>query len=141
MRRQVERRDRGRCVVPGCRSSRYLQIHHIQGRAHGGRHEARNLTLVCTRHHRCAHEGRLVIRGQAPALTFHDAEGRPYGTPDAAAIPDAAAEARRGLETLGFSKAEAAAAVQGAVAHVGQSARLETLMREALRRCRKPASG
>jgi hypothetical protein len=50
VRRQVERRDRGRCVVPGCRSSRYLDLHHVVPRAHGGTHVARNLCLLCTAH-------------------------------------------------------------------------------------------
>jgi hypothetical protein len=66
VRRQVERRDRGRCAVPGCRSSTYLHMHHLEPRAHGGAHKARNLCLLCNAHHVAAHDGRLRITGAAP---------------------------------------------------------------------------
>jgi hypothetical protein len=76
VRRQVYRRDHGRCTVPGCRSSRYLEIHHIVAREGGGTHEARNLTLLCGAHHQLLHDhGGLAISGEAPArLTFELAE-------------------------------------------------------------------
>jgi len=35
-RRAVYRRDGGKCCVPGCRSSRYLEIHHVVPRGAGG---------------------------------------------------------------------------------------------------------
>jgi hypothetical protein len=43
--RFVWRRDGGRCRVPGCRSTRALEIHHIIHRADGGGHEAENLRI------------------------------------------------------------------------------------------------
>jgi hypothetical protein len=69
-RRHVFRRDRGNCAVPGCRSARNIEVHHIVPRAAGGSHEAENLTLLCGGHHDLLHEGRLKITGQAPNLTF-----------------------------------------------------------------------
>ena len=140
VRRLVERRDRGRCVVPGCRGSRYLHIHHIVPRAQGGAHVAPNLALLCTAHHRAVHGGRLQIRGEAPALTFAHGDGQPYGTPTAAAVADHAADAQLALRTLGFAAAEATAAVSHARAHVGAGASLEDWIREALRVCRRPST-
>ena len=68
-RRLIWHRDGGKCVVPSCRSSRYIDIHHIIARADGGNHEAGNLTLLCDGHHRALHDGKLVIAGIAPDLT------------------------------------------------------------------------
>jgi hypothetical protein len=82
VRRQVWRRDHRRCVVPGCRSTRFLDLHHIEWRRDGGDHSADNLCLTCTGHHRAIHEGRLVIRGRvSTGLVFLHADGRPYGAP------------------------------------------------------------
>src|SRR5262245_38157305 len=47
IRRLVHRRDHGRCVVPGCRSSAHVECHHIRARADGGTHELANLCLLC----------------------------------------------------------------------------------------------
>ena len=137
VRRQVERRDHGRCVVPGCRCSRYLHIHHIVPRAQGGAHVAPNMALVCTVHHRAVHEGRLQIRGEASALTFAHGDGRPYGTPPMPA-DDHAAETWLALQALGFSTTEAAAAAEHARAHAGAARSLEDWIRTALRACRRP---
>jgi hypothetical protein len=62
VRRQVWRRDHGRCVVPGCRSARFLDVHHVEWRAEGGDHSPDNLCLLCFAHHQAVHDGRLVIR-------------------------------------------------------------------------------
>jgi hypothetical protein len=152
VRRQVERRDRRRCVVPGCRCSRYLHMHHIVPRESGGAHVARNLCLLCTAHHRAAHDGRLRIDGEAPALTFEHEDGRPYGAPPGPRPPNGAsirqdhgvhdhgADTHLALRTLGFSDAVAAAAVNHARAHVDAQASLEDWIREALRACRQPGS-
>jgi HNH endonuclease len=47
MREQVFARDRHRCCVPGCRSARNLDVHHIIPQAKGGPHELWNLMLLC----------------------------------------------------------------------------------------------
>ena len=67
VRRQVLARDHHRCTVPGWRSARNLDLHHIEFREHGGSHEMGNLTVVCSAHHQHLHEDRLTIRGRAPA--------------------------------------------------------------------------
>jgi hypothetical protein len=69
--RLVWRRDHGRCRVPGCRSARALEIHHIIHREHGGSHDVSNLVLLCSSCHTAHHEGRLVIRGTSEALEVH----------------------------------------------------------------------
>ncbi len=70
VRRFVQRRDHGKCCVPGCRASRNVDLHHVVHREHGGGHEAENLTLTCSAHHRALHEGKLQITGSAPNLTI-----------------------------------------------------------------------
>ncbi|MBL0218197.1 MAG: HNH endonuclease [Myxococcales bacterium] len=65
-RRKVFVRDRCRCIVPGCRSTRFLEAHHIKPRSEGGGHELRNLGLLCDAHHLQLHEGVISIRGFAP---------------------------------------------------------------------------
>ena len=47
-REQVFARDCHRCKIPGCRSSRNLEVHHLVHQSHGGRHELWNLTLICS---------------------------------------------------------------------------------------------
>src|SRR4029077_6140411 len=59
-----------RCTVPGCRSSRGLQIHHLEHQEHGGSHHHTNLISLCITHHDLYHQGKLEITGMAPRLTF-----------------------------------------------------------------------
>jgi hypothetical protein len=66
--RFVWRRDGGRCRVPGCRSARGLEVHHVVHRADGGGHEAENLCLLCSSCHLAHHRGALAIRGTAEHL-------------------------------------------------------------------------
>jgi len=63
--RLVWRRDGGRCRVPGCRSARGLEIHHLVHRTHGGSHDALNLILLCSSCHLAHHRGALTITGTA----------------------------------------------------------------------------
>ena len=77
IRRQVLARDHHRCTVPGCRSARNLDLHHIEYQCEGGAHELWNVTTTCSGHHRQLHEGALTIRGKAPdALEFAWRDGR-----------------------------------------------------------------
>ena len=82
IRRQVFARDQHRCTVPGCRSARNLDLHHIEYQRDGGGREMSNLTILCSGHHRELHEGTLSIRGTAPDhLTFaRHAGGDPTNT-------------------------------------------------------------
>ncbi len=58
----------GGCTHPGCDSQKYLQVHHIKHRAHGGSDAPENLQLLCSAHHRMRHlpqEGRRPPRSWA----------------------------------------------------------------------------
>ena len=66
--RLVWHRDHGRCRVPGCRSARGLEIHHVIHREHGGSHDASNLVLCCSSCHQSHHAGALTISGTADQL-------------------------------------------------------------------------
>jgi hypothetical protein len=66
MREQVFARDKCRCQVPGCRATRFLEVHHIIPQAQGGPHVLWNLILLCDGHHRALHDGLLFMSGRAP---------------------------------------------------------------------------
>jgi hypothetical protein len=66
VRRLVFHRDGYRCRVPGCRSARFLEVHHIVHREHGGTSEPSNLILLCDGHHTKHHDGFITIGGRAP---------------------------------------------------------------------------
>ncbi|MGE5181723.1 MAG: HNH endonuclease [Acidobacteriota bacterium] len=124
--RLVWQRDAGRCRVPGCRSARGLEIHHLVHREHGGTHAPSNLVLVCSSCHQAHHDGRLAISGTAEQVEVrrpshvglrHDASGA--------------------LERLGYKPAIARIAVDEAARALGADAPLERLLYDALRRCRE----
>ncbi len=70
IRRKVMHRDAYACVVPGCRSKRNLDVHHLRHRKDGGKHTTGNCCALCGGHHKQNHFGRLMITGKAPDLTF-----------------------------------------------------------------------
>jgi hypothetical protein len=107
VRRLVLRRDHGRCVVPGCKHATWLDVHHIEARAEGGKHEPDNLITLCGAHHRAIHRGRLIVEGGAGVgLTFRHADGNRYGEPLSPAATEANAKAFRALRGLGFAEGE-----------------------------------
>lgn len=59
IRRALEERDRG-CRFPGC-ASRFTEAHHVRHWADGGETSLSNLLLLCRRHHRAVHEGRVRV--------------------------------------------------------------------------------
>jgi hypothetical protein len=122
IRRQILRRDGGRCVVPGCRHSTFVDVHHIDPRCEGGLHTPENLIVLCVAHHRAVHRGQLSITGNATSLRFQRADGSAYGTKIDAAAIDVAEKVFRGLRNLGFSEKEARGALQQAAAAVGSAA-------------------
>ena len=145
VRRFVLRRDHGRCRVPGCRSARGLEVHHIKHREHGGGHEPSNLVAICFACHQAHHEGRLAIwhRRRPRGRTADDLEVRRASSPTADgpsertshAGPDpVAADALQALVTLGWKPAIARTAVRDAVAEVGPAS-FDTTFRAALRHC------
>jgi hypothetical protein len=140
--RLVHRRDGGRCTVPGCRSSRNLELHHIVARADDGTHDPKNLVLLCDGHHAALHRGKLTIRGHAPDGLVFEQRHEPTAHVGAGAQLDRVAldvEVRTALVALGFKMTEARAAIDAARAHVGADASLDTLLREALRWCPRPS--
>ncbi|MBX5463527.1 MAG: DUF222 domain-containing protein, partial [Steroidobacteraceae bacterium] len=60
LRRALQARDRG-CRFPGCTHTRFVDAHHVQHWAQGGKTKASNLVLLCRRHHRFVHEGGVRI--------------------------------------------------------------------------------
>jgi len=78
LREQVFARDHHRCTVPGCRSARNLEAHHIVEQARGGTHELSNITLLCSGHHSALHGGLLTMQGEAP---YHLKFSWVYGPP------------------------------------------------------------
>jgi hypothetical protein len=75
----IEHRDHGACRVPGCDATLGLEVHHLIHWEHGGRTDTDNLVLVCSKHHRMHHRGRLDITGdsdQPDGLEFRNQHGR-----------------------------------------------------------------
>ena len=53
--------DGRRCVVPDCRCTVWLDIHHGTPRSEGGRSDPWNLFTLCGAHHRLLHDGLLAV--------------------------------------------------------------------------------
>ena len=74
--RALRSRDRG-CRFPGCTERRFVDAHHIEHWAHGGRTDLSNLVQLCRRHHRLVHEGGYgVQKGNGGAIVFRRPDGR-----------------------------------------------------------------
>ncbi|ANW64165.1 hypothetical protein BCA37_11675 [Mycobacterium sp. djl-10] len=76
LRRALEHRDHGTCVVPGCGATRGLHAHHLIHWEDGGPTELDNLVLVCPYHHRLHHTRGITLTGPASRLVVTDATGR-----------------------------------------------------------------
>jgi hypothetical protein len=76
LRRALEHRDHGTCVVPGCGATRGLHAHHLIHWEDGGATELDNLVLVCPYHHRLHHTRGITLTGPASRLVVTDATGR-----------------------------------------------------------------
>ncbi len=76
LRRALEHRDHGTCVIPGCGATRGLHAHHITHWEDGGLTDLANLVLLCPFHHRLHHRGGVTITGPADRLMVIDASGR-----------------------------------------------------------------
>jgi hypothetical protein len=138
LRRAVLTRDRRRCRIPGCTHSTFVDVHHVQPRAEGGRNEASNLLTLCGAHHRATHRGELLIdREHEGTFTFRHADGAAYGNPSTPRLIDAHAKVFSALRHLGFHEGEVKivlAELRGDAELEG--ATVERLLREALCRIR-----
>jgi 5-methylcytosine-specific restriction endonuclease McrA len=56
IRREVLARDQHRCLAPGCGRTRFLEVHHLVPRKHGGTNQPENLTTLCSSCHRLWYE-------------------------------------------------------------------------------------
>jgi hypothetical protein len=75
LRRALTTRDRG-CRFPGCDSTRFVEVHHVEHWARGGETSLANLILLCRRHHRVLHEQGYSIRlGSIGKLEFVNRHG------------------------------------------------------------------
>ncbi len=140
--RFVWHRDGGRCRVPGCRSARGIEIHHLVHRADGGSHDASNLVLACTACHHSHHAGTLLITGRADRLDVRRpgdarvaATGAHVDAPDPQKRRELVADAKAALMQMGWKSGVAHAAVTAAAAAMADGATLEVLIVEALRQC------
>ena len=89
IRRALEERDRG-CRFPGC-AGRFTEAHHVKHWADGGETSLRNTVLLCRRHHRTVHEGRVKV-GTSPdgtVLFFTPKGGVLADAPNVRVRPDA----------------------------------------------------
>jgi hypothetical protein len=73
VRRRVNDRDGGCCLVPGCGAMSALDVHHEDGWKAG--HDPVRMLTLCWWHHRLRHEGSLAIEGSAPNFRFVLADG------------------------------------------------------------------
>ena len=70
-RRAVMRRDRGRCRVPSCRNTVFLDVHHLWLRSEGGPNHPSNLCVLCglCRARHKAHYADSLIMPRGPSET------------------------------------------------------------------------
>jgi hypothetical protein len=99
--------------VPGCRSSRNVDLDHIIEWAKGGTHTIDNLVTTCESHHIARHNGTLSIRFENGAFVF-ERQGRNNFTRVERAVDTGLA-----LKGLGYKKEEIKAALDRTRTQVG----------------------
>jgi hypothetical protein len=135
IRREVFWRDRGRCIVPGCRNATYVDLHHLDLRSEGGSNDPDNLVVLCGAHHGALHRGRLRIDGKvSTGLRVRHADGTAYGFLPSPLLAAASAMAFAGLRNLGFSEKTARASLEHALSEAPANATTGTLLRAAVAR-------
>ncbi|MBI2894956.1 MAG: hypothetical protein HYY06_15485 [Deltaproteobacteria bacterium] len=147
IRRAVLRRDGGRCTVPGCSNSLWIDVHHLTFRSEQGDNGMGNLTVQCGAHHARIHKGLLLVEGRAPDLRFRYADGTEYGDPRKSPAGDQDREAeqvssheavRSALVNMGFRAHEAKDALAAVRSRFAPGAKLEELLRAALQEATSP---
>jgi hypothetical protein len=133
VRRLVMQRDSGRCCVPGCRHSIFVDVHHIDPRAENGGHEPEKSDgVVCRASSRVAS---WVVGGGGSAGDGVEVSTRRWLEVRQADVGGSCRRERQGVrcpEKHGLSPEDARAAVERANAHVGSEASTESLLRRAL---------
>ena len=85
LRNAVVVRDR-HCIIPHCDAPpRWCEIHHVVWFRNGGCTTISNLALVCGRHHRQIHAGKIrmiLIEGEAQQFRFENEHGEELRRPD-----------------------------------------------------------
>ncbi len=143
LRRAIIARHGGKCAVPGCNQSAFLDMDHNHRRADCGTHDPEHMCPLCTAgHHPAAHEGTLVIRGTySTGFRFEHADGTPHGQPQvSAARAHALATALELLVSMGFRQREAQAMVDRAKPHVGDRPSVDEALRAALKQSALPGT-
>ena len=82
-RRLIEDRDRG-CRIPGCTTTRFVEIHHLDHWADGGATDYDAQLSLCPFHHDAHHRGDITITGdptRLDGLTVTNRYGLPIGPP------------------------------------------------------------
>jgi len=120
VRRAVFARDHRRCRVPGCRSSSFLDVHHIELRSEGGPNDPENLLLLCGAHHRASHRGQLTLEGTSTSVRFRHADGSLYGRLLDPHCLEAKTKTFSALRNLGFRETE----VRAVLAHLQSEGQL-----------------
>jgi hypothetical protein len=65
------------CRFPGCSHRSFVDGHHVEHWAHGGKTALANLMLLCTAHHRLLHEGNFRVESDgANGWHFYDERNR-----------------------------------------------------------------
>jgi len=129
VKRQVAERDVERCAWVSadghrCTETAFLEFDHIRPRALGGSAAtAEQVRLLCRRHNQRAAEKSYGIRYMSDATSRKQKGYR----------STIAAEVRRALVTLGYSKKQAAQSVAEALERAPSPITLESFMRQALR--------
>ena len=99
IKRALRLRDRT-CRFPGCTHSRYVDGHHIEHWANGGKTALSNLVLLCSAHHTLLHEGGCRVQANSSnGWDFFDYRNRLIDALPARTTPNDTA-ARRGLAAL-----------------------------------------
>ncbi|MCK6547622.1 hypothetical protein L6R52_17360, partial [Myxococcota bacterium] len=139
-RRFVLRRDRGRCVVPGCSHATFVDLHHVTPRSEGGTHDPDGLATLCGAHHTAIHEGRISIEGRASTgFIVRHADGTGYGGDVVTRSQGVMADVFLALRALGFRETESRRALAATHTHVGTNANFEDVLRAALAALRADA--
>lgn len=138
-RRFVLEREGGCCAVPGCSNATFLDLHHTQLRSEGGDHDPKKLLALCSAHHTAAHDGRLLIDGDAVrGWCFRHADGSVYGSQPDVLASDAFAAAFGALTHYGFQTQPVQQALEEVRSHVGAAATAGDVIRAARLRLTPP---